>query len=101
MFDESGFWRGENAIVDFKYSASPRVTWWFDHHLSAFMTPEDQADFERGQADGSQRMRKFYNANYTSCTGLIADVAREKFGFDMRSGAGADLLGEYCGWGEV
>ena len=38
---------GENAIVDFKYSASPKVTWWFDHHLSAFLTPEDQKDFER------------------------------------------------------
>src|SRR6185369_6712009 len=25
----------ENAIVDFKYSSSPFVTWWFDHHLSA------------------------------------------------------------------
>ena len=31
----------ENAIVDFKYSPSPHVTWWFDHHLSAFLTPED------------------------------------------------------------
>ena len=35
----------ENAIVDFKYSPSPGVTWWFDHHLSAFLTPEDEAHF--------------------------------------------------------
>jgi hypothetical protein len=83
LFDESDFGAGENAIVDFKYSASPKVTWWFDHHLSAFLTPEDQADFERGQVDGSQVLRKFYDASYTSCTGLIADVAREKFGFDV------------------
>ncbi len=83
LFDEGDFGAGENAIVDFKYSASPKVTWWFDHHLSAFLTAEDQADFERGQADGSQVMRKFYDANYTSCTGLIADIAREKFGFDV------------------
>lgn len=83
LFDEADFGAGENAIVDFKYSASPKVTWWFDHHLSAFMTPADQADFERGQVDGSQSMRKFYDAGYTSCTGLIADVAREKFGFDV------------------
>ena len=73
---------GENAIVDFKYSASPKVTWWFDHHLSAFLNPEDQADFEAGQADGTQKMRKFYNPNYVSCTGLIADIARLDFGFD-------------------
>jgi hypothetical protein len=32
----------ENAIVDFKYS-DPRVTRWFDHHQSAFLTPEDAA----------------------------------------------------------
>src|SRR6202453_2202505 len=49
LFDESAFGDGENAIVDFKYSASPRVTWWFDHHQSAFLTPEDQKDFEAGQ----------------------------------------------------
>jgi hypothetical protein len=81
LFDEKDFIDGENAIVDFKYSPSPKVTWWFDHHLSAFLTPEDQADFERSQADGSQSMRKFYDPSYTSCTGLIMDVAAQKFGF--------------------
>jgi len=38
LFDESDFTGDENAIVDFKYSASPKITWWFDHHLSAFLT---------------------------------------------------------------
>ncbi|MBS1820429.1 MAG: phosphoesterase [Acidobacteria bacterium] len=80
LFDEKDFIDGENAIVDFKYTPSKKVTWWFDHHLSAFLTPEDQADFERGQ-DGPQSMRKFYDASYTSCTGLIMDVAAQKFGF--------------------
>ena len=26
-------------------SASPRITWWFDHHLSAFLTPADHQHF--------------------------------------------------------
>ena len=26
----------ENACVDFRYSQDPRLTWWFDHHVSAF-----------------------------------------------------------------
>jgi hypothetical protein len=82
LFDERDFVDGENAIVDFKYSASPKVTWWFDHHQSAFLTPEDQKNFEAGQADGSQRMRKFFNPNYVSCTSLIADKGRINFGFD-------------------
>ena len=82
LFDEDAFVNGENAIVDFKYSASPKVTWWFDHHQSAFLTAEDQQDFEAGQADGSERMRKFYDPNYISCTSLIAHIAQMNFGFD-------------------
>ena len=66
----------ENAIVDFKYSPSPRVTWWFDHHESAFLTPEDEAHF---RADDSGR--KFYDPASKSCTIFIADVLDEKFGF--------------------
>ena len=41
---------GENAIVDFKYSDSPLLTWWFDHHESAFMTPELRQHFLAGAA---------------------------------------------------
>jgi hypothetical protein len=87
LFDESAFVDGENAIVDFKYYASPRVTWWFDHHQSAFLTVADEKDFLEGQttvgADGVRGdMRKFFDPDYVSCTSLIADVARDKFGFD-------------------
>src|SRR5277367_752393 len=82
LFDEGMFTGGENAIVDFKYSASPKVTWWFDHHQSAFLTAEDQKNFDAGQADGSERMRKFFNPNYVSCTSLIADMAQVNFGFN-------------------
>ena len=80
LFDESAFVDGENAIVDFKYYASPKITWWFDHHQSAFLTPEDHRDF---LASGSQASGgKFYDPAYVSCTSLIADVARERFGFN-------------------
>src|SRR5580658_2027408 len=50
MFAEGDLGAGENAIVDFKYFASPKVTWWFDHHLSAFMTAADREDFVVRQA---------------------------------------------------
>src|SRR5438552_11410074 len=39
------FGEGENVIVDFKYSASDRLTWWFDHHESAFLSAEDEGHF--------------------------------------------------------
>lgn len=84
LFEDDWFTAdGENAIVDFKYSPSPRVTWWFDHHLSAFMTPQDEEQFRRGQADGSETMRKFFDPAYMSCTGWIAHIASTKFGMDV------------------
>jgi len=92
LFDESAFVQGENAIVDFKYSASPKVTWWFDHHQSAFLNEEDRHDFLAWQAQANSAKvlalrkptggGKFYDPAYISCTSLIADVARERFGFD-------------------
>lgn len=92
LVDESAFVVGENAIVDFKYSASPKVTWWFDHHQSAFLTAEDRRDFLAWQAQANSAKvlaarrpsagGKFYDPAYISCTSLIADVARERFGFD-------------------
>ncbi len=87
LFDESEFTGDENAIVDFKYSDSPRVTWWFDHHLSAFLTPEDHLSYLAGLADPTTgfRDRRFFNAKYTSCTSFIADTAAERFGFDRSS----------------
>lgn len=82
LFELVDFSGDENAIVDFKYSPSPRVTWWFDHHLSAFLTSEDQEHYMAGQSDGSQVMHKFFDPNYISCTSFIADIAQAKYGFD-------------------
>ena len=99
LFDESEFLDtgngNENAIVDLKYSASPKVTWWFDHHQSAFLSPEDERNFRAGQTDGSQRMRKFFNPNYISCTSWIAHIAQLDFGFDT-----APLL-ELIKWADI
>ncbi len=82
LFDENEFTGDENAIVDFKYSASPKITWWFDHHLSAFLTPQDQEHFKACQKDPACAARKFFDPAYTSCTKFLADIASSKFGFD-------------------
>ena len=82
LFNVVEYCEGENAIVDFKYSNSPSVTWWFDHHQSAFLNEADRAQFLAGQADGSQAMRKFYDPLYISCTSFIAYIGRTKFAFD-------------------
>jgi len=88
---EDGIFDGEeNVIVDFKYSSSPRVTWWFDHHQSAFLTPADAAHF---RADRSGH--KFYDPQYKSCTKLLADVTSTTFGFNVQP------LAELVHWGDI
>ena len=77
LFDLALLDGDENAIVDFKYAATRKLTWWFDHHQSAFLTPADEAHF---RADHSGK--KFLDATRKSCTEFIADVARNQFGFD-------------------
>ena len=79
LFDQTMFDGDENAIVDFKYSPSDKLTWWFDHHQSAFLTPEDEAHFQAEKSD-----KKFLDATRKSCTEFIADVAHTKFGFDAQ-----------------
>src|SRR5260370_1409643 len=80
----------ENVIVDFKFSNSPKVTWWFDHHQSAFLT---QADAEQFRKRPGPRM--FYEPDYKSCTKLIATVTKEKFGFDTKP------LENLIYWGDI
>ena len=80
----------ENAIVDFKYSNSPKVTWWFDHHQSAFLTPADAENFRKHPGP-----HMFYEPEYKSCTKLIATVAKEKFSFDTKP------LDDLIYWGDI
>ncbi|MBA2704155.1 MAG: phosphoesterase [Blastocatellia bacterium] len=77
LFDLNLFDGDENAIVDFKYAASDKLTWWFDHHQSAFLTSEDEVHF---RADRSGK--KFLDATRKSCTEFIADIAHSQFGYD-------------------
>ncbi len=85
QFNEAEFSGDENAIVDFKYSPSAKISWWFDHHQSAFLTEADRAHFEARRQSNREHPRQFFDPDYVSCTSLIADVAREKFGFDTSS----------------
>ena len=77
LFLDVQFDGAENAIVDFKYSSDERLTWWFDHHQSAFLSEEDESHF-RADASG----RKFHDPTYRSCTKFIAEMVDRHFGFD-------------------
>ncbi len=79
-FDRDQFDGDENAIVDFKYCPDSRLDWWFDHHQSAFLTPEDETHF---RADTSGK--KFLDTSSKSCAEFIARVVKEKFGYEDES----------------
>jgi len=79
-FDREQFDGDENVIVDFKYSPDDRLTWWFDHHQSAFLSEDDEQHF---LADTSGK--KFLDAKSASCAEFIARITREKFGFEDES----------------
>lgn len=76
-FDESVLDGDVNAILDFRYVASERLHWWFDHHASAFVTPADEAHF-RADASG----RKHFDARSASNTRFLVETLRGKLGWD-------------------
>ena len=52
------------------------MTWWFDHHQSAFLTEADAEHFRRDKSG-----KKFYGPDFRSCTKFIAHIAGTRFGF--------------------
>ena len=89
-FPDELFDGDQNAIVDFKYSSNPRLDWWFDHHQSAFLTPEDTEHFLRDRSG-----KKLYDPTYRSCTKFICNIARDRFGFT------APDLDELVKWADI
>lgn len=71
----------ENAIVDFKYAATKRLHWYFDHHVTAF---DSERQLKRTHLDDGHL---FYDPHYTSCAKLIADRALDHFGVDLSAQA--------------
>jgi hypothetical protein len=73
-----------NAILDFRFSPLSQLAWYFDHHVSAFVTPEDRAYYEKRAAEGeaSGERQFFHDGAYSSATKLIADVGLQRFGLD-------------------
>ena len=65
----------DNAILDYRYTRSDRLTYYFDHHATAFRTDADREAFFAGAP-----AMGFFEAEGSSCTKLIARVAEERFG---------------------
>jgi len=76
IFEDSLFDGDENAIVDFKYSNNEKLTWWFDHHQSAFLSPEDAHHFRTHPSP-----KKMFDTSFKSCTKFIRTKGQEIWGF--------------------
>jgi hypothetical protein len=78
----------ESAILDFRYTPSKKVTWYFDHHITGFGSVEERDRALAGAAPARgpgapDKPQVHYDPTYGSCAKLIADVARERFGASM------------------
>ena len=78
----------ENACVDFRYSQDPRLTWWFDHHASAFQLPGDEDHF-RADATG----RKFYDPDGEELHEVPGRHGRGQVRLRRGAAGGADRVG--------
>jgi hypothetical protein len=90
IFEETLFDGEENAIVDFKYSSSPKLTWWFDHHQSAFLSPEDAEHHARDRSG-----KKLYDPSFRSCTKFISTIARDRWNYE------APDLAQLVEWADI
>jgi hypothetical protein len=73
----------ENAILDFRFSTAKALTWYFDHHVSAFPSAEDRAVYDAHvkalEKKRPEERRMFHDGTYSSCTKLIADIGARVF----------------------
>ena len=80
----------DNACVDFRYCPDPRMTWWFDHHVSAFQPPDLREHFESNPSD-----QKVFDPTARSCAILISRELSARFDFAPADpyGSWAELIG--------
>lgn len=81
----------DNACVDFRYCDDDRMTWWFDHHVSAFQPPERRAHFEANSSG-----QKFFDPTAASNTLFQVGVLTDQFGYRL-----PESLNELVRWADI
>lgn len=81
---------GGNAVVDYRYVPADQLTWWIDHHRSAFELEGAEAHY---QAHRDHHM--CFDGTAPSCTGLLARFLEAEHGFDTSPFA------ELIAWAEI
>ncbi len=68
-----------NAILDYRFHPGPELSWYFDHHVTAFSNPHDEQAFQSRVASGQFH----FDSGSASCAGLISKVIRERYGLTL------------------
>jgi hypothetical protein len=68
-----------NAILDYRFYSGPELSWYFDHHATAFSSAEDRDRFKARVGSGQFH----FDSTSASCAGLIGRVARQQFGLPL------------------
>lgn len=79
----------DNACLDFRYDE--RMSWWFDHHESAFQPKERRAHF-----DANRSNKKFFDPTAQSCTKFLARTLTEHYGYQV-----PERFGELIQWADI
>jgi hypothetical protein len=80
-----------NAILDYRFTASDKLDWYFDHHVSAFGTPAERESYEARKLKGHLH----HDGGYGSCTKLIVDIGKSVYG------ASFDGLEDLIEWADI
>jgi len=80
-----------NALLDYRFSPADTLSWYFDHHRTAFSSDADRAVFAARQS----KRNFFYDADCTSCSKLISQISRDRFGVSQAT------LEELTTWADV
>lgn len=70
-----------NALLDFQFKADDRLTWYFDHHATAFADAAARKAFEANASTG----RYHFDPTAGSCAKVIGRVITEQFGLPLGS----------------
>src|SRR5262249_8987328 len=86
----------ENAILDFRYTPTPRLTWYFDHHLTAFASDQERDAALAGAAASREGAP---HVHYDPAGGwwrtLPAVPAEREYGLDLSA------LAELVRWADI
>ncbi len=99
MIPEGWLDGSENVILDFRYTPSKKLSWYFDHHVTGFGSPEERetalATAGAAGTGPAARPQVHFDPASSSCAGLIARVASSRFGVSM------DQMSELIEWAEI